>query len=75
VQKFVVRNDVGCGSTIGPMLAASTSMRTVDVGVPQLAMHSVREMCGTQDLLNSYTLLKGLFTEYSAIDATLLGTD
>jgi aspartyl aminopeptidase len=38
-QEFVVRSDLGCGSTIGPTLSTSTGIRTVDVGPPQLSMH------------------------------------
>ena len=49
-QEFVVKNDMGCGSTIGPIVSAQTGIRTVDVGVPQLSMHSVREMMGTEDV-------------------------
>ena len=49
VQKFVVRSDMGCGSTIGPMTAANLGIRTVDVGNPILSMHSIREMAGSQD--------------------------
>lgn len=50
LQRFVVRSDMGCGSTIGPISAARVGIRTVDVGTPMLSMHSCREMCGTADI-------------------------
>ncbi|MGB1950409.1 MAG: M18 family aminopeptidase [Marinobacter sp.] len=48
-QTFVVRSDMGCGSTIGPLTAANLGVTTLDIGVPQLGMHSIREMIGTED--------------------------
>jgi aspartyl aminopeptidase len=49
VQSFVVRSDMACGSTIGPITATEIGVRTLDVGVPQWAMHSLRELAGTRD--------------------------
>jgi len=49
LQTFVSRSDLACGSTIGPLTAAATGLRTVDLGAAQLAMHSARELCGSQD--------------------------
>jgi aspartyl aminopeptidase len=49
-QRFVVRSDLPCGSTIGPITAAELGVATVDVGAPMLSMHSCREMCGTLDV-------------------------
>src|SRR5665811_38491 len=49
VQHFVSRNDLPCGSTVGPMTAALTGATTVDFGAPMLSMHSAREPCGAKD--------------------------
>jgi len=70
-QEFCVRNDMPCGSTIGPILASNLGCRTVDVGMPQLAMHSIREMCGVDDVALAYKHFLAFFEEFSQIDATL----
>ncbi|MCI5227837.1 MAG: hypothetical protein D3918_14535 [Candidatus Electrothrix sp. AX2] len=61
VQEFVVRNDMGCGSTIGPLTAAKIGVDTVDVGVPSLAMHSIRETVACKDCWYLYEVLRTFF--------------
>jgi len=71
VQDFVVRNDMPCGSTIGPILASGVGIRTVDVGAPQLSMHSIREMCAVDDTRHSYEHFKAFFDEFTQLDAQI----
>lgn len=61
VQTFVSRSDLGCGSTIGPMTSAKLGVPTLDVGIPQLAMHSCREVTGTADPLRLTRVLTHFF--------------
>jgi aspartyl aminopeptidase len=60
LQKFSMRNDMPCGTTIGPITAALTGIPTVDIGIPQLSMHSCRELIGCQDHVDMCKLLGAL---------------
>ncbi len=62
VQSFVVRSDQACGSTIGPITASGLGVRTLDVGVPQLAMHSIRELAGARDAFYLYQILQAFYS-------------
>lgn len=72
LQLFVVRNDSSCGSTIGPMLSAALGARTLDLGNPQLSMHSIRETGGTHDVAHAIRLFTGFFKHYSELSKTIL---
>ncbi|MDD0842739.1 M18 family aminopeptidase [Pseudomonas sp. Gutcm_11s] len=61
VQSFVVRSDMGCGSTIGPITASQLGVRTVDIGLPTFAMHSIRELAGSHDLAHLVRVLSAFY--------------
>jgi len=70
VQNFEVRNDMTCGSTVGPMLS-KIGIRTVDVGNAMLSMHSIRETAGSHDVQFAIDLFTSLFEGFSDIDEKL----
>lgn len=72
LQLFVVRNDSRCGSTIGPMLSAALGARTIDVGNPQLAMHSIRETCGAYDAEHGVNLFDGFFENFGELEPKIM---
>lgn len=72
LQDFVIKQDGLCGSTIGPMIAAKAGIKVVDIGAPQLSMHSIRETCGVVDLLYYKFLFSTFFTDYTKLSHDLL---
>ncbi|CAF9917650.1 MAG: hypothetical protein ALECFALPRED_000307 [Alectoria fallacina] len=72
LQLFVVRNDSSCGSTIGPMLSASLGMRTLDLGNPQLSMHSIRETGGIYDVDYAIKLFESFFVHYTELGGSVI---
>ena len=62
-QKYVNRSDAMGGSTLGSLSSSWTPMKTVDLGVPLLAMHSARELIGTKDQVYLTELAIHFFTE------------
>lgn len=61
VQVFVARTDMGCGSTIGPIVSSEVGVKTIDVGVPTFAMHSIRELAGVADAHYLYRIATAFY--------------
>ncbi len=72
LQDFIIKQDLPCGSTIGPALASNVGMKVIDIGAPQLAMHSCREICGTTDTLYYHKLFAEFFRSFQEAAADLL---
>lgn len=68
IQDVMVRGDSTCGSTIGPISAQGLGMRTIDLGVPQLSMHSCREMMGTKSIEELRRCIATFFEKFAEID-------
>lgn len=71
VQEFEVRNDMACGSTVGPMLS-KIGLRTVDVGNAMLSMHSIRETGGSHDVQHAIDAFSSFFDGFARLDGDLL---
>ena len=60
-QTFVMRNDMPCGSTVGPAVSAALGIPTVDIGEPMLSMHSIREMTAVKDHESMIKLVESFY--------------
>lgn len=69
LQSFVVRTDMACGSTIGPITAGEVGVSTLEIGVPTFAMHSIRELAGSADATNLATLLTAFYNLRGSLGA------
>ncbi|KAI5950377.1 hypothetical protein KGF57_004340 [Candida theae] len=64
VQYFQIRNDVRSGSSIGPHISSATGVRTIDLGIPQLSMHSIRATIGSKDVGLGTKFFTGFFQNW-----------
>ncbi|KAK5107141.1 hypothetical protein LTR62_001699 [Meristemomyces frigidus] len=68
LQVFQIRNDSRSGGTVGPMLSSAMGMRSVDAGIPQLSMHSIRATTGALDPGLGVMCFKGFLEGFEAVD-------
>jgi aspartyl aminopeptidase len=67
VQDYMVKNDSPCGSTIGPIMSTKLGITTVDIGAPQLSMHSCRETGSTVSITQLTNLINSFYRNYSKV--------
>ena len=72
LQEFIVRQDSPCGTTIGPITSAKIGIKSVDVGIPQFAMHSIREQLVIVYLLYYRTIFEELYKNYEKVKGNIL---
>ena len=72
IQEFIVRQDSPCGTTIGPITSAKIGIKSVDVGIAQLAMHSIREQLGIVDLYYYRTIFEEFFKNYEKVKGNIM---
>ena len=68
VQSFAMRSDMACGSTIGPITASALGVPTLDIGIAQFAMHSIRETIGVMDPYYLHTVLVDYINELTDLE-------
>lgn len=72
LQVFQIRNDSRSGGTVGPMLSTATGIRTVDAGLAQLSMHSIRATCGSNDPGLGVKIFAAFFEHFEEVDAEFM---
>lgn len=68
LQSSVKKQDMREGSTVGPRISTQLGILTADCGIPQLAMHSIRELCGAKDVETGVKIAKAFYREWGAIE-------
>jgi aminopeptidase I len=68
LQLFMIRNDSRSGGTVGPMLSSAMGVRSIDAGIPQLSMHSIRATTGSLDPGLGVKIFKGFLDTFETVD-------
>lgn len=68
LQVFQIRNDSRSGGTVGPMLSSMTGIRSIDAGIPQLSMHSIRATTGSLDPGLGIMAFMGFLNGFELVD-------
>jgi aminopeptidase I len=69
LQYFQIRNDSRSGGTIGPYISSKNGIKAIDVGIPQLSMHSIRATTGSKDVWLGVRFFKAFFEQWEEVDA------